>query len=112
MIETTLVCRVHEQTILTHENAGQVHRLVNVVRRSIGLETVDADLRGRVQVPSRFGPQWLDVTGIAVCFATEEFVSARRCGRIKINSRFRRRCGNRKLIEMKRSEENTSELQS
>src|ERR1043166_8729114 len=47
-------------------------------------------------------PRCLAGKGIYGCFSTEEFVSARRCGRIKINSRFRRRCGNRKLIEMKR----------
>src|ERR1051326_5405020 len=66
VIVPTLIRRTHKPTVLTNEDAGQVHRLVNIIRSAISLETIDANFRRRVQVPARLGPQWLNVAGIAI----------------------------------------------
>src|SRR5215208_3964641 len=95
-----LVCGVHEQTIFADENACQVHRLINTVGRSVRLETIDADFRRRVQVPTRFSPKRLNVAVVALCFSAEELVSTFGGRNVKVYARLRRRGRNRKLIEM------------
>ena len=52
----TLVRGFHEQAVLAHEEPREVHRLVRVIRRPVGLEAVDADLRRLVEIPARLGP--------------------------------------------------------
>src|SRR2546425_580289 len=44
VIKPALVGRIHEQTLFADEETVQVHRLVNVVWPSVGLEAVDANL--------------------------------------------------------------------
>src|SRR5262249_27565216 len=72
MIEAPLVFRTHEQAALADENAGQVHRPVAVVRRAVGLEAVDPELVGLVDVPARLGPQRLVMAAIAVGLPAEQ----------------------------------------
>src|ERR1043165_5649959 len=102
MIVPPFVGPAHEQTILPHEDPCEVHRLVDTVRRSISLETIDADLGRRVEIPTGLRPQRLDVTVVTSGLAAEEFITpSRRCG-IEVDSRIRRGRRNRKFIEMKR----------
>jgi hypothetical protein len=51
-----LVRRLHEETVFAHEEPGEVHRLVRMIRRAIGLEAVDADLGWLVQIPAGVRP--------------------------------------------------------
>src|SRR5262245_34445777 len=102
MIEAALVLGPHEEAILTHEDAGEIHRLIRAIRRAIGLEAVDAYLLWLVQVPAWLGPQRLDVAVVALRFATEELIAALRCRDIKIAARARAGRGDRELIELQR----------
>ena len=45
------------------------------IRAAVGLEAVNANIGCRVQIPSRLGPERLDVTVIASGFTAEEFVA-------------------------------------
>src|SRR6185369_3903400 len=98
----SLVRWIHEETILTHKEAGQIHRLVDVVRSAISLETIDAHLGGCVQIPTRICPQWLHMTLVAPCLTAKQFIAP--CSRrdVKVNAGFGRRSRNRELIEMQR----------
>src|SRR5207253_1461805 len=49
VIKPALVRWTHEQALFADEETVQVHRLVNVVWPSVGLEAVDADLLRLVQ---------------------------------------------------------------
>ena len=40
---------------------------IAVVRPAIGLEAIDANVAGLMQIPPGFGPQWLRVTVVASC---------------------------------------------
>src|SRR5689334_18130903 len=100
MIVTSLVGGIHKQTILTHENAGQIHCLVNTIRSSISLKTIDADLRWRVQVPAWFRPQWLDMAVVAFRFSAKQLISTFRGRNIEVHSGFGRGSGNSELIEV------------
>src|SRR4029079_7081578 len=100
MIETSLVCGTHEETILTHEDAGQIHRLVHAIRSAVGLETIDADLRWCVQVPTWLRPKRLHVTIVALRLTTKQLVSTFRSCDIEVYAGFRRRSRYSELIEM------------
>jgi hypothetical protein len=52
----TFVLRLHEYPILAYENAREIHRLVNTIRRAVCLETIDAYFRRRVEIPAGLGP--------------------------------------------------------
>lgn len=86
VIVATFVWRTHKDTVFAHEDSRKIHRRVNAVRRAIGLKTIDADLRRRVQIPAGLSPQRLDVTVIAFCFATEQLVSTFSSGGVKIDT--------------------------
>src|SRR5207247_10684178 len=53
VIKPALVGRTHEQTLFADEETVQVHRLVNVVWPSVGLEAVDANLFRLVPIHTR-----------------------------------------------------------
>src|ERR1051325_1053593 len=89
VIIASLVCGTHEQTILTHKDPRKIHSLVNTVRRAIRFETVDADLRRGVQVPTRLGPKRLDVTIVAPRFTAKEFIAAFSRLDVEVNPRLR-----------------------
>src|SRR5215216_2192954 len=61
-----------EAPLLMGPQAVQRGRPVPFIRRAIGLEIVDADLVGRMQIPARLGPDGLDVAGGAPRLAAEE----------------------------------------
>src|SRR6185369_9114177 len=96
----SLVGWIHEETILTHKEAGQIHCLVNTVRSAISLETIDAHLGRCVQVPARICPQRLHMTIVAPCLAAEQFISTCRGRDVKVDAGFGRRSGNGELIEV------------
>jgi hypothetical protein len=90
VVETTLGMR--PQTL-------ERRRPVSSLRRAVGLEAVDPDLLGRVQVPARLGLERRHVTTGATCLAVEQFLAARR--RVGIEASFRGwRRRDRQLIEV------------
>ena len=93
-----------EEAVLAHEDAGQVHRLVRVIRRTIGLEAVDADLRRLVEIPSGLGPQRLDVAVVALRLAAEELVAALGRRLVEIDAAARRGRRQRQLVKMQPGE--------
>ena len=72
VIEAAFVRRLHEQTVFSHEQPGEIHCLIDVVRGMVGFETIDSDVAWLVQVPAWFSPKWLDMTVIATSLAAEE----------------------------------------
>src|SRR5215213_972811 len=100
MIIASLVCGIHEETILAYKDAGQIHRLVHAIRSAVGLETIDADLRWCVQVPTWLRPQWLHMTIVALRFTAKQLVSTFGCCDIEVHAGFGRRSGNSELIEV------------
>src|SRR5439155_9210508 len=50
-----------------------------MIRRPVSLKAIDADFRGRVQVPSRITPQRFDVAVIALGFPAEQRIASVRC---------------------------------
>lgn len=72
---------------------------VSMVRGTIGLERIDTDFFGRVEVPPRFRPQRLDMAGATLGLAAEERIATCGSRRIKTACRWARG-GNGELIEM------------
>ena len=74
---------------------------VPLIGRAMGLKIIDADLVGRVQIPTRLGPDGLDVAGGAPRLAAEEGLATGR--RLRIEAPRRRR-GRREgqLIQVQR----------
>ena len=74
---------------------------VTVIRCPVRLKAVNADFRRLVQVPSRIGPEWFDVTVIALSLAAEKLVTSFGGGLVETTGRrlFGR---NRQLVELKR----------
>src|SRR6185436_357938 len=70
------------------------------IRSTIGLETIDANLSRRMQVPTRFSPERFNVTVIATRLSAEQFVSSGRCRWIEIYARLGCRSWNGNLIEL------------
>src|SRR5262249_21323169 len=97
-----LVLGLHEQAPLALEDARQLHGLVTVIRRAVGLEAVDLDVARRVRVPSGLGPERLVMAAIAIGLAAEE--PGARLGRLGVEvdagPRLQRR--QRELIELER----------
>src|SRR3954447_17961087 len=54
-----------------------------MIRGPIGLEAVDTDFGGGVQVPSGIGPEWFDMAAVAVGLAAEQLVATGRGGGIE-----------------------------
>src|SRR5262249_54453790 len=75
--ETTIVI---EAALLVRPQASKRRGAVHVGRRAIGLEGVDADLRGRMQVVPRLGEQRRDVAARALGRSVEERLAALGCG--------------------------------
>src|SRR5437899_9348821 len=53
------------------------------VRSTVGLEAVNANVRGSVQIPSRLGPERFCVTVVTASLATKQFVAASGSGLIE-----------------------------
>ena len=67
---------MEEPALLVREETLQRTRSVPVIRSTIGLEVVDADLGARVQVPPRLGEQRLAMARPALARAVEDLVTA------------------------------------
>src|SRR5215207_5885441 len=93
VVEPPFVLRAHKQAALADEEGGQILRFVDAVGATVGLEAVNPDLFGLVQIPARLGPERLDVAVIAARSADKERVAAPGRLRIEIFSRLRLRRG-------------------
>src|SRR4051812_29730192 len=102
MIKAAFVLRKHEQSPFANKQAGQVHRLVCMAGRAVGLKAVDLHLLCAVLVPSRLRPQGLVMATVAVGLAAEELIPARCCLLIKVNARTRSQSRQCQLIEVQR----------
>src|SRR5579884_3143595 len=70
-----------------------------MIRSAIGLEAVDANFGGSVQIPTRVAPERLHVAVVALGFAAKQLVATGGSGRIETaGGRIRRRKG--ELIEL------------
>jgi len=85
MVKAAFILRLHEEFALAHEDARKIHGAIAVRGftcsidaggRTVSFEAIDLQLIGRVLVPTRFGPQRLAMTGIALGLAAEKPVSA------------------------------------
>ena len=85
MVKAAFILRLHGKSALAHEDAREIHGAIAVRGftcsidaggRTISFEAIDLQLIGRVLVPTRFGPQRLAMTGIALVLAAEKPVSA------------------------------------
>ena len=93
---------VIEAALLVRPEPFQRRRAIAFVRRTVGLEVVDADLGGFVRIPARLGEQRRHVAGGALRFAVEECFAAR--GGLLIVASFRAASAqDRELIEVKRA---------
>jgi hypothetical protein len=71
-----------------------------MIRCTIGLEWIKTHLVGCMQIPSRFGPEWLDVAVVALRFTAKQSIAAL-CGLgVKIFARLWLRRRQRELIEV------------
>ena len=89
-----------EASFEVSEEVANGRRPVTLVRGAIGLEIVDADFRGGVQIPTRVSPEWLDVAVVASGLAAEQRVAATCCRGIEATGRRLRR-RNCELVELK-----------
>src|SRR5215475_1078970 len=101
MIKPSLILRTHEETALTDENGGQVLCFIDVVRRAVGLEAIDANLVGFVQIPAGLRPQRFHMTLDTMRLPTKKLVPSRGSCFVKVHCRGRRRSRNDELKHMK-----------
>src|SRR6185437_3205237 len=74
---------VVEASLGVSPKAAERRSTIPLVRRTIRLEIVDADLCAGMHVPSRFGEERRDVARGAACRAVEQSLSPLRCGGIE-----------------------------
>src|SRR3954452_19597133 len=102
MVEAAFVLRLHEKPSLADEQRRQIHGLVGVVGRAIGLEAVDSQLARGMDIPTRLGPKRLVMTTVAIGFAAKQFVTPPRRRRVEINPRSRFGSGKGELVIVQR----------
>src|SRR6202795_2076822 len=90
---------VIEAALLVCPQTAERRRAVRVGRRTIRLERVHADLRGRVEVVAGLRVEWRDVAGRAARLALEEGPAAFE-GSCVEGPRGRLRRGDRELVEV------------